>query len=415
MRLPLRAELGERREDGPLGLGDDVAEQGHRRHELGVADPAQRAVGVGRQLDQHDVGLQLVEGPHAPTAPTRARGGGCRAGAGRAPAATALAMVSPARGRRRRSRPSRRGRAPPPRGTRATRRRRAPGSLTTAPTMPAATSAAPQRAVAEVGGQGQAVGDHRDRLGRRQRARSAAFRLVRPSAVTPSRSSRKIVTTRRISSAAAGHVGQGERGAELADAPGDDRHLLVGVGRQRQHDGVEPPAQRARQLVDAAVAVVGGGDEVEALRPPATSVSSSGTGSTFSDRIVTSASCTSRRHAGELLDAHDRAGAHRPVHGARHQRGLARALGEQAGVVPAVAQRLLGGAGGALHEQRRVAADGRGEVLADPRLGRARHAEQQQGPVGGQRGDGDLDQPPLADVLRRDRGAVGRACRRAGR
>ena len=63
-RLPLRAELGERREHGALGLGDDVAEQGDRRHEAGVADPAQRAVGIGRRLDEHDVGLQLVERAH---------------------------------------------------------------------------------------------------------------------------------------------------------------------------------------------------------------------------------------------------------------------------------------------------------------------------------------------------------------
>ena len=113
-----------------------------------------------------------------------------------------------------------------------------------------------------------------------------------------------------------------------------------------------------------------------------------------------------RGHARQLLDAHQAAGAHRPVHRARHQRRLARPLGEQAGVVPAVAQRLLGGARRALHEQRRVAADGGGEVLADPRLGRARHAEQQERPVGGERGDGDLDEPAGADVLRRDRRAV---------
>jgi hypothetical protein len=45
-------------------------------------------------------------------------------------------------------------------------------------------------------------------------------------------------------------------------------------------------------------------------------------------------------------------------------------------------------------------------VLAQPTLGRARHAEQQQRPVGRQRGDGDLDQSPAADVLRRDDEAV---------
>ena len=141
-------------------------------------------------------------------------------------------------------------------------------------------------------------------------------------------------------------------------------------------------------------------------RTAATSVSSSGTGSTFSDRIVTSASCTSEGMRVSSSMRTRRPVPHGPVHRARHQRRLARPLGEQPGVVPAVAQRLLGGARRALHEQRRVAADGGGEVLADPRLGRARHAEQQQGPVGGQRGDGDLHEPAGTDVLRGDRRAV---------
>ena len=86
----------------------------------------------------------------------------------------------------------------------------------------------------------------------------------------------------------------------------------------------------------------------------------------------------------------------------------ARALGQQPGVVPAVADRLLAGAGRALDEQRRVAADRRGEVLAAPSvLAVPGHAEQQQRAVGGERGDGDLDQAPVADVLGRDRDPVG--------
>jgi hypothetical protein len=70
---------------------------------------------------------------------------------------------------------------------------------------------------------------------------------------------------------------------------------------------------------------------------------------------------------------------------------LARPLGEQAGVVPAVAQRLLRRARGALDEEGRVARDRRGEVLAHPRLRRARQAEEQERPVRGQRGDRHLD------------------------
>src|SRR5690606_39043504 len=75
-------------------------------------------------------------------------------------------------------------------------------------------------------------------------------------------------------------------------------------------------------------------------------------------------------------------------------------------VVPAVPDGLLGGAGGALDEQGRVAADGGGEVFGQPGLGRAGDAEQQQRPVGGQGGDGDLDDAAGADVLGRDPVAV---------
>src|SRR5581483_151849 len=77
------------------------------------------------------------------------------------------------------------------------------------------------------------------------------------------------------------------------------------------------------------------------------------------------------------------------------------------GVVPAVADGLLGRARRALDEERRVAGDGGGEVLRHPGLGRAGHAEEEQGPVGGQRGDGDLDEAALPDVLRGDLRTVG--------
>ena len=84
--------------------------------------------------------------------------------------------------------------------------------------------------------------------------------LVLPSSVCPSRSSRKTVTTRRISSQA-GRLGRQLQGAaELLDALADDLDLLVGRRRQRQDDGVEPPPQRRRELVDPLVAVVRRGD-----------------------------------------------------------------------------------------------------------------------------------------------------------
>ena len=88
---------------------------------------------------------------------------------------------------------------------------------------------------------------------------------------------------------------------------------------------------------------------------------------------------------------------------------------QQAGVVPAVADRVLIRAGGALDEQRGVAGDGGGQMLATPSLGRAGHAVEQQRAIGRQRGDGDLDQPGVADVFGRDDEAVGeRAAQQIG-
>ena len=49
-----------------------------------------------------------------------------------------------------------------------------------------------------------------------------------------------------------------------------------------------------------------------------------------------------------------------------------------------------------------------------PRLRGAGHAEQQQRAVGGERRDRELDEPPAADVLRRDRGAVRLAAEHVG-
>src|SRR5690606_5039153 len=63
-----------------------------------------------------------------------------------------------------------------------------------------------------------------------------------------------------------GHRREFEGGTELFDATGDDGDLVLLVGRQRQYHRVEPSAQRGRQIVDPAVAVVRGGDDVEPLR-----------------------------------------------------------------------------------------------------------------------------------------------------
>ncbi len=128
-RLPLGAEHGERRERRPRRIGDDVPEQGDRRHEFGIADPLQRRFEVGRQLDEDHRRLHRIERLHH--------------GAGRSGAVVPHAeqvhlgtcdvgrhvpsLTRRGRGRRRRSRPTRRGRGRPSRGTPARRPSRGRG------------------------------------------------------------------------------------------------------------------------------------------------------------------------------------------------------------------------------------------------------------------------------------------------
>jgi hypothetical protein len=63
---------------------------------------------------------------------------------------------------------------------------------------------------------------------------------------------------------------------------------------------------------------------------------------------------------------------------------------------------ILGGARGALHDQRRVAADRGGEQLGQPALAGAGVADQQQPAVGGEGDDGALDEAAVAEPLLRD-------------
>ena len=121
-----------------------------------------------------------------------------------------------------------------------------------------------------------------------------------------------------------------------------------------------------------------------------------------SERIDTSASCTSGRQRVISSTRATAPGAHRGQDRRRHQRLGVRALGEQQGVVPAVAQLVLGGAGGALHGQRAGAADGGGQQLGEHRLGGAGLADEQQAALAGQGDHAAFDQRAFADELRHD-------------
>jgi hypothetical protein len=184
--------------------------------------------------------------------------------------------------------------------------------------------------------------------------------------------------------------------------------------RQRQHDRIEATLERAREIVHAFVAIVRGRDDIEPLASLRL-VAELGDG----QRLLREDGNERVLHIGgnarQLLHARNPPFAH-PAHDrAGHERVERRPLGEELRVVPTVAHRLLGRARGALHEKRRVAADRCGEMLRDPRLGSARHAEQEERAIRGKRGDCDLDHAPLADVFRRNLHAARIATHQVGR
>ena len=125
-RLPLRAELGERGEHGPLRAGRRRSRAGRPagRGRRGRSSAARRRRRPAPRRARRRAAARRAPGrtERAEPGPWWRMPSRCSRGTGRRPTA-----VRRGRGRRRRSRPSRRGRGPPPRGTRATRRRRAAG------------------------------------------------------------------------------------------------------------------------------------------------------------------------------------------------------------------------------------------------------------------------------------------------
>ena len=132
------------------------------------------------------------------------------------------------------------------------------------------------------------------------------------------------------------------------------------------------------------------------------SLSSSGIEMYFSDRIEISASWTSLVERVSSSNRPIDAGLHRG-HDRRGDHRLPRlALRDDHGHVPRVLDVVLGGAGGALHDQRGVAADRGGQQLGQPALAGAGVADEQQAAVGGEGDDGALDEAAVAEPLLRD-------------
>src|SRR5690606_23250589 len=175
------------------------------------------------------------------------------------------------------------------------------------------------------------------------------------------------------------------------------------VGHDRDADEVEPALQRGGQVVDAAVAAVGGGDDGEAGLGEDDVVAAAAL--QLGDRDVLLGEDGDQRvldvagGAGQLLETADRAGLHRRHDGRGDHRLPGLALGDDHGDVPRVLDVVLGGPGRALHHQGGVAADRGGQQLGEPALAGARVADEQQAAVGGEGDDGPLDEAAVAEPL----------------
>jgi hypothetical protein len=229
---------------------------------------------------------------------------------------------------------------------------------------------------------------------------AVGFSTTTPSAVTPSRRSWKAVTSssttsvsRRVSTLGAVEQCRGL----LADEPGLE--LAVADGADRLE--VEAALERARHLVDAAVAQVGGGEHVEAACREDDGVVAGQLGH-VQDLVGEQADqdvLDLRLDAGDLLEPADPALGQRVVHGPAHECPRRRALGEQERVVPRVGDLVLRGARRALDGERRVAGDRCGEELRQHRLRGAGLADEQQAAVAHQGDDAAVDEGVVAVEL----------------
>ena len=208
------------------------------------------------------------------------------------------------------------------------------------------------------------------------------LRVVRWSWVRPARSSRITVTTRRISESAARSAGSSRAAPRLRT-----RVVTISTSWSRlSGSGSTTVLNRRRSAEDRSLTPLSRLFAVAMTLNPLTRLHfcvEFGDGQGLLAHDGDEGILHVRRDPGELLHPNQAAGLHGPHHRPGHQRRAGRAVGEQPRVVPAVPQRLFRCARGALHHQGGGAGDGRRQVLAEPGLRRARHAEQQQAPVSG--------------------------------
>src|SRR5215218_6198800 len=261
------------------------------------------------------------------------------------------------------------------------------------------------RAVAVESGARQASGQDADGLGGGERARRrlelclAVFRHAAAQLAEHGYDATDLLHRRLLG-------GQLQRPTQGRHPPLHDLDLFVHRLGYGQNDRVEAACQCARKLVHALVAVVGRGDHVEALARLDLGVEFRN-GKGFLGEDGYEGILNFGRNTGQLLYAAHSARAHGVHHRALHQGFLRRALGQEPRVVPTVADGGLIRTRGALYQERGIARDRGRQVLANPRLGRAWYAVEQQRPVGGQRGNGHLHQTPVAHVLGQDDKPVG--------
>ena len=159
----------------------------------------------------------------------------------------------------------------------------------------------------------------------------------------------------------------------------------------------------AGHLVHAPVAQVGGGDDVEPRPRPHHArgglLAQFGDGDGLLRQDRDERVLDFGRAAGQLFHPHDAPRPHGAEHRRRNQRPFARPFGQQQGVVPAIADVVVGGSRRALHHQIGRARDRRRQQLRQHGLGGSRLAHQHQALGADEGDDGPVHQGIVAEEL----------------
>lgn len=185
----------------------------------------------------------------------------------------------------------------------------------------------------------------------------------------------------------------------------DNLFFLFLVGDNRDVDEVEAAFEGGGEFVDAAVAAIGGGNDVEARLGENDVIGFEfGDGDVFFAEDGDEGVLDVGGAAGEFFEAAEGALLHTGHDGGGDEGVVGLASGDDESDIPSVFNLVFGGAGGALNDVGGVATDGGGEELGQPAFTGTGVTDEEEAAVGGEGDNGAFDdsgvtEPFLGDGL----------------